>query len=403
MSVGPAGPGVTGTMSTLASLPRDEANDYGVEVIARRQRFVEEFAGRKLRHIDHFTFDPGEVAGNCENLTGAAQVPLGIAGPIRIRGEAAQGDFLVPLATTEGTLVASYNRGIQLLNLCGGARCTVVADAMQRAPVFTFDDARAARDFVVWVTQHQTEVRSAAESTSRHARLQSIEPYLLSRHAFLRFSYETGDAAGQNMVSKATDTACDWIRAHAEGIRGFCLDSNFASDKKSSYVNTLRGRGKRVIAEVTVPRDLLVERLHGDAAEMVQQYQIANLSSIAAGVNNNGLHAANALAALFIATGQDVANVAESAAGYLDVSLTARGDLYASITLPSLIVATHGGGTGLATQRECLELMGCSGTGTARKLAEIVAGVVLAGELSLGAAITADEWVSSHERLGRNP
>ena len=136
---------------------------------------------------------------------------------------------------------------------------------------------------------------------------------------------------------------------------------------------------------------------------LVHQYQVTNLSSIVAGVNNNGLHAANALAALFIATGQDVANVAESAAGYLDVSLTAQGDLYASITLPSLIVATHGGGTGLATQRECLELMGCSGTGTARKLAEIVAGVVLAGELSLGAAITADEWVSSHERLGRNP
>jgi hydroxymethylglutaryl-CoA reductase (NADPH) len=383
-------------------LPREEADDYSDDIIRRRQAFVEGYTGQRLRHINHYSFDPVEVRGNCENLTGVAQVPLGFAGPIHIRGEAAQGDFLVPLATTEGTLVASYNRGIQLLNLCGGARCTVLADGMQRAPVFDFEDARAALVFVRWVREHEAAIRAQAEATSRVAKLQDIEPYLVSRYAYLRFSYTTGDAAGQNMVSKATDAACKWILGNAPGITGFCLDSNLASDKKSSYVNTLRGRGKRVTAEVVVPRELLVQRLHTEPEVLVHQYQVTNLSSIVAGVNNNGLHTANALAAIFIATGQDVANVAESCAGVLDVQLTGEGNLYASITLPSLIVATHGGGTGLATQRECLELMGCSGPGTARKFAEIVAGVVLAGELSLGAAIMANEWVSSHERLGRN-
>jgi hydroxymethylglutaryl-CoA reductase (NADPH) len=385
-------------------LPRAlaDAQDYTAEIIHQRQRFVEEYAGRGLRHINHFSFDPEAVQGNCENLTGVAQVPLGFAGPIVIRGEAAQGEFLVPLATTEGTLVASYNRGIQLLNLCGGAKCTVLADGMQRAPVFGFEDARKALQFVSWVREHEGEIRAQAESTSHVARVQLLEPYLASRYAYLRFSYATGDAAGQNMVNKATDAACRWILANAAEIRDFCLDSNFSSDKKSSFVNTLRGRGKRVVAEVVVPREMLVDRLHADPETMVHQYQVTNLSSLAAGVNNNGLHAANALAAIFIATGQDVANVAESCAGLLDVQMTPERNLYASITLPSLIVATHGGGTGLATQQECLELMGCTGPGSSRKLAEIVAGVVLAGELSLGAAILADEWVSSHERMGRN-
>jgi hydroxymethylglutaryl-CoA reductase (NADPH) len=204
------------------------------------------------------------------------------------------------------------------------------------------------------------------------------------------------------MVTRATLAACDWIHAHNPAIRSFCLDSNLSSDKKFSHANVLRGRGKRVTAEAVLPRRVLQERLRVRPEAMLLHAGPFSIGTFLAGASSNGLHAANAVAAMFIATGQDVANVAESSAATFHTELTPEGDLYISVTLPSLIVGTHGGGTGLATQRECLELLGCHGTGKARKLAEIVAGVVLAGEISLAAAITTGEWVSSHERYGRN-
>ena len=221
---------------------------------------------------------------------------------------------------------------------------------------------------------------------------------------FLRFGFETGDAAGQNMVTRATAAACDWIRRGFPAIERCFLESNLASDKKTSRINTLRGRGKHVTAEAVVPASLLEERMRARPEWLVAHYGAAAVGAFLAGPSNNGLHTANALAALFIATGQDVASVAESSAGAVHAELVGPGreDLYLSVTLPSLIVATHGGGTGLPTQRECLEVLGCYGRGRVRALAEIVAAVVLAGELSLAAAIAAEEWVEAHERLGRN-
>ncbi|NIP80749.1 MAG: hydroxymethylglutaryl-CoA reductase, partial [Gemmatimonadetes bacterium] len=348
------------------------------------------------------SYEPRLARGNCEHLIGTAQVPLGIAGPLRIEGEHARGDYLIPLATTEGTLVASYNRGMKALNDAGGARCTVVEDAMQRAPVFVLGDARRARALAAWVRRHEDGIRAVAQSTSRFARLLYVDPYLSNHFVFLRFNFETGDAAGQNMVTRATAAACAWILKSFPGIRRFHLESNFASDKKTSRVNLLRTRGKRVTAEATVPRAVLERRLRARPESLLDHYQAAGIGAFMAGTNNNGLHAANALAALFIATGQDVANVAESSAAIVFAEGTDDGGLFLSVTLPSLIVATHGGGTGLPCQRECLEILGCHGPGRVRALAEIVAGVVLAGELSLAAAIAADEWVEAHERLGRN-
>ena len=383
-------------------IPRSPDDDYGDEAIARRQAFVGEFSGHTPAHVGHYSLDPREVAGNCENFIGVAQVPLGVAGPLTVNGEHARGDFLVPLATSEGTLVASYNRGMQALNLSGGVKTTVVADAMQRAPVFIFDDARRGRDFAQWVEASMDHIRAEAEATSHVARLESIEPYQANRFVYLRFNFHTGDAAGQNMVSRATHAACAWILDHFTGVQRFYLESNLATDKKSSHVNILRTRGKRVTAEATVRREVLMERLRVEPESLVAHWGVANVGAFLAGAHNNGLHAANAIAALFIATGQDVADVSESSAGIVYTELTPERDLYLSITLPSLIVATYGGGTGLATQRECLEMMGCYGTGRVNKFAEIVAGTVLAGELSLAAAISSTEWVSSHERLGRN-
>ncbi|UCF66177.1 MAG: hydroxymethylglutaryl-CoA reductase, partial [Acidobacteriota bacterium] len=273
---------------------------------------------------------------------------------------------------------------------------------MQRAPVFVFDSAREALDFKHWVDEHLGEIREAAEATSSVARLLYIETYLTSKFAYLRFNFSTGDAAGQNMVGRATFAACSWIVEHNPTVRRFYLESNLATDKKASHVNVMRTRGKRVTAEAIIPRDVLMENLRVKPEALQYHYGVGTMGAVLSGANNNGLHSPNAITAMFIATGQDVANVAESSAGILYSELTPEKDFYLSITLPSLIVATHGGGTGLPTQRECLEALGCWGQGKVRKFAEIVAAVVLAGEISLAAAISSLDWVSSHEKYGRN-
>jgi len=383
-------------------IPRDKEDDYSKKIIKKRQKFVEDFTKTKLHHTTKYSFDPHLAAGNCEHFTGVAQIPLGFAGPLYVDGEHAQGEFLIPLATAEGTLVASYNRGIKLLNLCGGVKCTVLDDAMQRAPVFVFEDARAARDFQKWVLENFDKIREEAEATSSVAKLKYIDFYLSNKFAYLRFNFLTGDAAGQNMVGRATFTACSWIIDNYPAVKRFFLESNFATDKKASQINVMRTRGKRVVAEAVVKRDVLIQRMRVTPESLNYHNGVANVGAILSGANNNGLHSANAITAMFIATGQDVANVSESSAGIIYTELTPENDLYISITIPSLIVATYGGGTGLATQRECLELLGCYGKGKVNKFAEIVAGTVLAGEISLAAAISSSDWVSSHEQYGRN-
>jgi hydroxymethylglutaryl-CoA reductase (NADPH) len=383
-------------------VPYHKDDNYSPEMIAERQRFVADFSGVAPRHMTHYSIDPQTTRGNIEGFTGVAQVPLGFAGPIHVRGEHANGEFLVPLATTEGTLVASYNRGIKVLNLSGGVKCTVVDDKMQRAPVFIFESAREARDFHHWVDENFDAIREEAEATSSIAKLIDIDTYLAGKFAYLRFNYQTGDAAGQNMVGRATFAACSWILEHVSTVERFFLESNLATDKKASHVNIMRTRGKRVIAEVTVPRDVLIQHMRVEPGKLAYHAQVANVGAILSGANNNGLHSANSITAMFIATGQDVANVAESSAAIMYVDLTPERDLYLSLTIPSLIVGTYGGGTGLATQRECLEIMGCYGKGKVKKFAEIVAGVALAGEISLASAISSLDWVSSHEQYGRN-
>ena len=393
---------MTTTQTRRQKIPRDPENDYTPKAAAARRAFLSEQTGVSLEHISHYSFDPSILPGNVEHFTGVAQVPIGVAGPMLVNGEHAQGEFHIPLATAEGSLVASYNRGMKALREAGGVKTTILDDAMQRAPAFVFEDAREARAFGEWLTEHFAEIKQAAESTTRTGRLRRIEQYSASRILFTRFDYTTGDAAGQNLTSKATAAACAWITSNYEGITNFYLESNFATDKKSSQVNILRTRGKRVVAEATIPAALIEEHMHTSADKMFRARQVSNLGGFMSGVNNNGLHSANGIAALFIATGQDAANVAESSAALNFSEPLPNGDYYVSITLPSLIVATYGGGTGLATQRECLELLGCYGAGKVRKLAEIVAATVLCGELSLGWAIVAEEWVLAHDRFGRN-
>src|SRR3954452_13043324 len=389
-------------MADRVPVPRDKENDYTTDAAATRRGFVRERTGVALDHVGRFSVDPSTLTGNVEHFTGVAQVPLGLAGPLLVNGEHAQGEFYVPLATAEGTLVASYNRGMRLLHEAGGVTTTIVDDRMQRAPVFLFGSAREAREFGAWLSEHFDEIKSAAETTTTSGRLQDIEQYSASRMLFTRFNYTSGDAAGQNLTGKATAAACAWIVSNHPKIERFFLESNFATDKKSSQVNMLRTRGKRVVAEATIPNELFRRIMRSDTELMYRARQVSNLCGFMSGVNNNGAHSANGITAMFIATGQDAANVAESSAAFVYAELLGNGDYYYSVTIPSLIVATYGGGTGLATQRECLEMLGCYGKGKVRKFAEIVAATVLCGELSLGSAIVAEEWVEAHDLYGRN-
>jgi hydroxymethylglutaryl-CoA reductase (NADPH) len=383
-------------------IPRSKENDYTREMAEARRRFVKEQTGTALDHVGRFSFEPSVLPGNVENFMGVAQVPIGLAGPIRINGEHANGEFYIPMATSEGTLVASYNRGMRLLSESGGVKTTVVEHFMQRSPAFILEDARRARDFGEWITAHFDEIKAVAESTTRSGKLINIGQYAIGPLRNLRFNYTTGDAAGQNMTGKATFAACEWIKKNFPGGANYILSGNMDTDKKHSRANMLLTRGKRVVAECTIKGDLLKSLMGITSKELFWHRQVSNAGAFLAGSANNGAHAANGLTAMFIATGQDVANVSESHAGVTYAQLLDNGDYYWSITLTSLIVATYGGGTGLPTQRECLEMMDCYGKGKADKFAEICAAVVLAGDTSLSSAILAGDWVSSHDELGRN-
>ena len=307
-------------------IPRDPINDYAEAPAAKRREFVADQTGVTLKHVAHYSVDPAQTAGNIENFIGVAQVPMGLVGPLRVNGEHASGVFYVPMATSEGTLVASYNRGARLLSESGGATVTVVDDAMQRAPVFVFDDARQARAFGLWVEANFAQIAAQAESSTSIGKLRNIEQYAAARMRYLRFNYTTGDAAGQNMVGKATFVACEWIVANYPGINRYMLSGAMDTDKKHSQLNTLHTRGKRVIAEVTIPSALLQSTMNISAEALYKARAISQVGAFMAGSNNTGAHSANGITALFIATGQDVANVAESSAAIVYADLTDNGD-----------------------------------------------------------------------------
>lgn len=388
-------------MTDQKRIPRDKTNDYSHEWATNRREFIKQKTGANLEHVGQYSIDPKVLPGNVENFIGVLQMPIGVAGPINIKGEAAQGEFYVPLATTEGTLVASYSRGMRVINECGGVKTTVVEQYMQRAPAFIFDDARGARDFGQWVKDNFEGIKKAAESTTSVGKLIHIQQWSVAKMLYLRFNFTTGDAAGQNMVGKATLMACEWIKRAYPGTR-YLLSGNMDTDKKHSHLNMLHTRGKRVIAEVIIKKEVLKAVMKVDTRVLAKATSLANTGAMMAGAAYNGPHSANGIASLFAATGQDEANVVESHAGLLSAELLENDDFYMAVTLPSLIVATYGGGTGLPTQRECLEMLDCYGKDKANKFAEIVAATVLAGDISLGCAVIAGDWVSSHDQMGRN-
>jgi hydroxymethylglutaryl-CoA reductase (NADPH) len=339
---------------------------------------------------------------NIENFVGTAKVPVGIAGPLRVRGLFAQGDFYVPLATTEAALVASYSRGAALITEVGGASAMLLNEGISRSPAFAFNSFEELGRFVAWFLGVQSEIKKAAERTTRFGKLIDTQICIEGNHLYLILVFTTGDAAGQNMASIATEAAVTWILANTPvAPRAAYVEANFSGDKRASAQSLQTVRGKKVTAEVTIPADLVQRRLHTTVGRMIDFAGFATIGGIMSGTLGTQGHYANGLAAMFIACGQDAACVAEAAVGNTRLEATSEGALYASVTLPNLIMGSVGGGTKLPSQRACLDIMGLAGPGHARALAEVAAALCLAGEISIVGAICAGEFIRAHARLAR--
>ncbi|RQG90961.1 hydroxymethylglutaryl-CoA reductase (NADPH) [Natrarchaeobius chitinivorans] len=389
----------------------EEHADYDTAAAARRLH-VERETGTDLEAIGDYGFPAKQAEPNVENMIGAAQVPLGVVGPVAVSGGAVDGERYLPLATTEGALLASVNRGLSVIRSAGGADARVTKNGMTRAPVFRVDGVAEAAETVEWVEDNVEALREAAESTTSHGELLGVEPYVVGDSVYLRFAYDTKDAMGMNMATIATGEACAVVEDETPADL-VALSGNLCSDKKPAAVNAVEGRGRSVTADVVIPGEILEQRLHTTAAAIVEANTRKNLiGSAKAGSLGFNAHAANVVGAAFLATGQDEAQVVEGANAIttMDVREPASeedpADLYASISLASLEVGTVGGGTKLPTQSEALEILGVRGGGdpagsNADALAEIIAVGALAGELSLLAALASRHLASAHEDLGR--
>ena len=378
------------------------------EAVEIRRKAIERLTGAALDALGEYAIDAESSSKrNIENMIGAVQVPVGIAGPLAVKGEYANGEFYIPLATTEGALVASVNRGCKAITSAGGAIVRIFNDEMTRAPVFAVADVIEAQRVVEWVKEPEnfTKLKKATRETTKHGELVRIDPYVVADNVFLRCAFDTKDALGMNMVTIATDRLADIIVDELD-IRLVALSGNMCTDKKPAAINLIEGRGKNVVAETFIPRSIIHDVLKTTPEGMADVHYRKNmLGSAKAGSLGFNAHAANAIAAIFIATGQDPAHVVDASTAI--TSFSVRGDeLYASVSMPSLPVGTVGGGTSIKTQHECLSIMDVAGGGTppgahAKKFAEIVCCAVLAGELSLIAAHAARHLARAHATLGR--
>ena len=370
----------------------------------KRLAFLKQKSGLDLLHLSGQAFDPEaeKLRGNIEQYIGMTRIPTGIIGPLCIHGNDAEGDFYVPMATSEGALIASYNRGARATRLSGGVVSVCLSEGIQRAPAFKFLSLREAGKFVDWVSDQLTSFKEIVGKTSRYARLNDLKILIEGNVVILIFEYTTGEAAGQNMVTICTQAICQRIIEHTPIVpEHWFIEGNFSGDKKATVTSLSNVRGKKVSAEALISQKVIRSILKTTAQKIAQYW----LTSVVGTVQSGGIglqgHFANGLTAMFLAMGQDVACVAEAYAGITRMEVVNGHDLYISVTLPNLIVGTIGGGTWLPTQRECLDLMGCSGPGSARKLAEIMAATILGGELSIAAAMASQDFASAHRSLGR--
>ncbi|MGZ5243149.1 MAG: hydroxymethylglutaryl-CoA reductase [Bacteroidia bacterium] len=377
---------------------------WSKEAHKKRLEFI---ANRLNQHPQYLTLqktfdDPDSLRGNIENYIGMTQVPTGIIGPLMINGTEARGEFYVPLATTEGAMVASYNRGAKACRLSGGITSVCLTEAVQRTPIFKFNELPEVGTFLIWVLDNMKDFQEIVAKNSRYAKLLDLKLNIEGNQVLIIFEYSTGDAAGQNMVTLCTEAVCQYIVANAPiKPQHWYIESNYSGDKKATTVSFSSVRGKKVTAEISIPEQIVVDVLRSTPQKVAQYWQSSTVASVQSGAIGIQGHFANGLTALFMACGQDVACVSEAAVGITRMEVNKNGDLYAAVTLPNLIVGTVGGGTHLPTQRECLEILDCYGEGKARKFAEICGATVLAGELSIAAALSSGQFAKAHKLFGR--
>lgn len=373
------------------------------ESLERRRQHLRD-QGIDLTELTHSgpPLDPASLQGNIENLVGEARIPVGVIGPLRVNGTYAAGDYYVPLATSEGALVASFARGASAISLAGGASVACLTECVSRAPNFIFDRLADSALFLSHVLPRFDELQEVVSRTSRYCRLIDLRVSLSGRDVFLIFDFSTGDASGQNMVTFATDAICrHLLEASPIQPRHWYVEGNMSGDKKATIQSFATARGKKVVAEAILPEPLVRRVLRSTPDDMERYCKRSTLGGLQSGSIGVQGHFANALAALFIACGQDAACVSEASIGLTIMDVTDDGSLYVSVTLPNLIVGTVGGGTGLPTARECLAMLGCHGSGQAKTFAEICGATVLAGEISIIAALAAGDFTSAHQRYGR--
>ncbi|MFZ1128026.1 hydroxymethylglutaryl-CoA reductase (NADPH) [Methanoregula sp.] len=377
-----------------------------VDAVRVRRGFIEHETGTTLENIGIFSIDVDRAATrNCENMIGAVQVPVGVAGPLAINGEYAKGSFWLPLATTEGALVASVNRGAGAITKSGGAEVRILHDGMTRAPVFAATGVGHAKKIADWAEAHKDDLAAIAATTTSHGKMTGLVTFVAGTSVFVRLEFDTKDAMGMNMVTIASAQVADEI-AKNTGARLIALSGNMCADKKPAAINGILGRGRSVVAGVALTHELVEKVLKTDAATMIEvNYRKNLIGSARAGAMGFNAHAANVVAAMFIACGQDAAHAIDGSTCMTTIDATETG-VYVAVTLPSLPVGTVGGGTGVDTQNECLKILGVAGGGTppganAKKFAEIVGAGVLAGELSLIGALAAQHLARAHQELGR--
>ncbi|MCE4608135.1 MAG: hydroxymethylglutaryl-CoA reductase (NADPH) [Caldisphaeraceae archaeon] len=374
-----------------------------------RRLFLERRYGVKLSAISSTLLDFEDIVGhNIENPIGAVQIPLGVAGPLKINGGYVKGEYYIPMATTEGALVAGVNRGAKLLTLAGGVRTKVIYDGMSRAPLVWTPGVNDAVKLSKWIRTHVDDIKEIVNKDSRHTSLSDIQVFIVGNLVWFRFVFKTGDAMGMNMATIASDRICSYINKNYSGEhRCISVSGNLCVDKKPSYLNKILGRGKYVISEALIKDELLKKIMRTSANEMDYINKTKNLlGNAVSGSLSYNAHFANIVAAIFAATGQDLAQVVESSMGYVWTEVRSEA-LYISVTLTSLEIGTVGGGTWLPTQREALSLLGIYGGGdpagiNSLKFAEIIASAVLAGELNLLAVQSSGELAKAHEKLGRS-
>ena len=372
------------------------------ESIDIRRKYIEGIIDSNLDKIGDYTIDMESASQkNIENPIGTVQIPIGVAGPLKINGDHINDEIYLPLATSEGALVASVNRGCSTITSSGGVNTKIIDDKMTRAPVIKTKSVSEAMEVKKWFEENFQKLKKIAESTTNHGKLLKIDPILIvANYVYPRFVYSTGDSMGMNMVTIATEKIINLL-LNEKDAHLIALSGNVCVDKKPSGINMVEGRGKTVTADIVIPSSIVKKKLKTTAAAIVEVNIAKNLigSAVANSMGFNA-HYANMIGALFLATGQDIAHITEGSLG-ITTAEERNGDLYFSVNMPDLPIATVGGGTSLDTANECLNILGVAGSGNVKKFAEIVVATVLAGELSLIGALAAGHLARAHKDLGR--